>query len=119
MKEHEIELIIDCKNVSRETYMNDEKIYNVLVKAAELIGMRILATAGYNSLDTSPPRAICFVMVDESFLYCHSYADEGFMSIRVFACGTADAYKGWEYIKKEPNVTDFKIKEFKLIYEQN
>ncbi|RLJ09473.1 MAG: hypothetical protein DRP15_03660 [Candidatus Aenigmatarchaeota archaeon] len=97
--------------------MNDERLYDILVEAAKLMGMKIMATARYKCLDDSPSGVICFVMVDQSFLYCHTYADEGYMSVRVFTCGDADAYKGWEFIKKSLGIKDFRIKEIKLVYE--
>jgi len=112
------ELIIDCRQVPKSVCMDDEKAQDVLLKAARMIGMKVIATSRYKCGADSPPGIICFVMVDQSFLYCHSFANEGYMSIRVFTCGEGDPYKGWGYIKKELRLRDFDLREFVLDYEK-
>ncbi|MEM5812153.1 MAG: S-adenosylmethionine decarboxylase [Candidatus Aenigmatarchaeota archaeon] len=111
------ELIVDCKNVPRDVCMDDERVCDILVSAAKLMGMKVITTSRYKCGSDSPPGIICFVMVDQSFLYCHSFANEGFMSIRVFTCGEADARKGWEFIRKELGLKDFKVRELELEYD--
>jgi S-adenosylmethionine/arginine decarboxylase-like enzyme len=110
------ELIIDCMDVPEELCMDDGRVFGVLMKAADLMGMKIMASSRYRCFHDSPPGIICFVMVDQSFLYCHSFANEGCMSVRVFTCGDADPYKGWEHIRKELGLKDFKIREIELDY---
>ena len=118
MKQFGKELIIDCRNVPERICMDDEKVYDVLMGAARLMGMKIIATSRYRCFKDSPPGIICFVMVDQSFLYCHSFAKEGYMSLRVFTCGEADPHKGWAFIRKELGFKDFDVREFVLDYER-
>lgn len=116
MTKYGCELIIDCK-ASKELCMSDEMVSETLMKAARLMGMKIIATSRYKAFHDSPPGIICYVMVDQSFLYCHSFANDGYMSIRVFTCGEADPHKGWEFIKKELAIKDFKLREVELSYD--
>jgi len=118
MKAFGCELIVDCRNVPEKACMDDEKVQKTLLDAAKLMGMKVIATSRYKCGADSPPGVICFVMVDQSFLYCHSFAKEGYMSIRVFTCGEGDPYKGWAYIRKELGLRDFDVREFVLDYER-
>jgi len=113
---NEEELIINAKNVPFEICVNDELIFETLTEAAHLMGMKIRASASYKCGDVTPPGAICMVMVDQSFVYCHSFADIGRMSIRVFTCGECDSMKGWNFIKEKLKITDFTVKKETLKY---
>jgi len=106
----EEELIITALDVPYETAVNDELILETLTEAAQLMNMKIRACSSYRCGANSPPGAICFVMVDQSFIYTHSFADIGRMSIRVFTCGESDPIIGWNYIKKKLNITKFTMK---------
>ncbi len=106
----EEELIITAIDVPFDTCCNDELILQTLAEAAKLMGMKIRASASYRCGANSPPGAICFVMVDQSFVYAHSFADVNRMSIRVFTCGKADPMVGWNYIKNNLGITKFRVK---------
>ncbi len=107
---NEEELIINAKNVPFETCVNDELIFETLTEAAHTMGMKIRASASYRCGDITPPGAICMVMVDQSFVYTHSFADIGRMTIRVFTCGESNPMTGWNYIRHKLNIRDFTIK---------
>ena len=113
---NEEELIINCSNVPYEICVNDELIFETLTQAANMMGMKIRASASYRCGDITPPGAICMVMVDQSFLYAHSFADINRISIRVFTCGESDPMKGWEFIKEKLKIKDFTIKRETLKY---
>lgn len=120
MKRHkgynEEELIINAKNVPYETCVDDELIFETLTEAAHKMGMKIRASASYRCGDVTPPGAICMVMVDQSFVYTHTFADIGRMTIRVFTCGESDPMVGWEHIREKLNIRDFTIKKETLKY---
>jgi len=118
MLSKETELIINCKDVPRELCMDDEFIHDTLIKAADLMGMKVRASASYNANHDTPPGSIVFVMVDKSFLYTHTFADKKRMTIRVFTCGDADPMKGWIYIKRAFKLAErnFTIKEELMEY---
>ncbi len=107
----EEELIISATEVPYDVCCNDELIYQTLTEAAQLMGMKIRASASYRCGANSPPGAICFVMVDQSFVYTHTFADINRMTIRVFTCGESNPMVGWNYIKKRLGITKFTIKQ--------
>ena len=110
----EIELIVNCRDVPFETCVNDEYIHETLMEAAKLMGMKIRASASYNCGRATPPGSICFVMVDQSFVYAHSFADFGTMAIRVFTCGEADPMVGWNFIRRRLGIKNFTVKKEQL-----
>lgn len=111
---HEEELIITATGVPFETCCNDEHIIETLTEAAQLMGMKIRASSSYRCGFNSPPGAICFVMVDQSFLYVHTFADINRMTMRVFSCGESDPMIGWNYIKDKLGIKKFTIKKESL-----
>jgi len=106
----EEELIISAYDVPYDVCVNDELIFQTLTEAAQLMGMKIRASASYRCGDTSPPGAICFVMVDQSFIYAHTFADINRMTIRVFTCGESSPMIGWNHIKDKLGIKKFTIK---------
>jgi S-adenosylmethionine decarboxylase len=104
-------VILDCYGVSSEVCLDDKHLLETLVRAAKGNGGTIINTSRYHFGHNSPPGCTVFVMMDESHVSVHTYADEGKMAIDIFTCGNTDAQGIAEQIKAE-----LKLKEFE---EQN
>ena len=91
----ETEMIISCKSVQKDICENRQLILDALIESAKLVGAKVLAASSFRAGIDTPPGVICFVMIDESFIYCHSYSEKGTMAIRVYTCGKADPEKAW------------------------
>ncbi len=84
-------IILDCQNVPRNVCLNDRRVLKVAVEAAVAGGATIINTSRYRFGHDSPPGCTVFIMMDESHVSVHTYADEGKIAIDVFACGSANA----------------------------
>ena len=104
------ELVVECRNVPREICMDESLLLETLKQASEIMGVRVITSASHNCGQQSPPGAICFVMVDMSFLYIHTFADEGLMSIRIFTCGKGNQETGWEHVRDSLKIKDFSMR---------
>ncbi|MHC4337329.1 MAG: adenosylmethionine decarboxylase [Planctomycetota bacterium] len=100
-------VILDCYGVSSDVCLNDKLLLETLVRATKANGGTIINTSRYHFGHDSPPGCTVFVMLDESHVAVHTYAEEGKMAIDVFTCGNTDAQAIAEQVK-----ADLKLKEF-------
>lgn len=100
-------VILDCYGVSSKVCLDDKLLLETLVRAAKANGGTIINTSRYHFGHNSPPGCTVFVMMDESHISVHTYAEEGKMAIDIFTCGDTDAQAIAEQIKAE-----LKLKEF-------
>lgn len=84
------QVILDCYGVPPDVCLNDKQLLETVVNAAKSNGATIINTSRYRFGHDSPPGCTVFVMMDESHISVHTYADEGKMAIDVFACGNTD-----------------------------
>lgn len=87
--------------------------YNLLVEGATIAGIleRAARVAGATPVSTSwknlgdngtPPGCTCAILLDESHITAHSYADLGMLAVNVFTCGTkADTALALQHIENE------------------
>ena len=94
-------VIMDCHGVPPDVCLNDKKLLETVVRAAKSNGATIINTSRYRFGHDSPPGCTVFVMMDESHVSVHTYAEEGKMAIDVFACGSTDAQAVAEHLKME------------------
>ena len=107
---HTYHALIDAKSVNKDICVDDERILSVLVSAAKLIKADILATSRYRFGQNTPDGCAVVLMLDESHMTAHSYADEGKISIDVFTCnGKNNCVIAANNIIKELSITDYKI----------
>ncbi|UCD59083.1 MAG: S-adenosylmethionine decarboxylase, partial [Candidatus Hydrogenedentota bacterium] len=85
----------------------DKALLETLVRATKAHGGTIINTSRYHFGHNSPPGCTVFLMLDESHVAVHTYADQGKMAIDVFTCGNTDAQAIARQIK-----ADLKLKEF-------
>ncbi len=79
--------IIDCRGLPFRLCVDDKKLLEILIDAAVAAGCNIVSTSRYRFGFTSPPGCTVFVMLDESHLSLHTYAEDGNMAIDIFTCG--------------------------------
>lgn len=106
-------IILDCYGVPPDVCLDDKKLLETVVHAAKSNGATIINTSRYRFGHDSPPGATIFVMMDESHISVHTYADEGKMAIDVFTCGNADAQAIAEQLKTALELKKCKQQKFK------
>jgi S-adenosylmethionine decarboxylase proenzyme len=98
-------IIIDCYNVSSEICLDDRRLLEIAIEAVSIGGATIINTSRYHFGHNSPPGCTVFVMLDESHLSIHTYADDGKMAIDVFTCGQANARVMVDFLKTQLQLT--------------
>lgn len=81
-------LIVDCSGISYEKCVNDKFLLETLMEATKATGANIINTSRYRFGYDSPAGCSVFIMLDESHISIHTYADEGKMALDIFTCGT-------------------------------
>ena len=100
-------VILDCYGVPSDVCLNDKGLLDAVVRAAMLNDATIINTARYHFGHNSPPGCAIFVMLDESHISVHTYAEEGKMAIDVFTCGDTDARAIAEQLKADLHLEKF------------
>lgn len=104
-------LIIDCKGLPFELCVDDKKLLETLTEAALTNGLNIITTSRYRFGHNSPPGCTVFIMLDESHISIHTYADQGQMAIDIFTCGEkVNGKKIFETVKNKLQINNFKLK---------
>ncbi|MHC4910655.1 MAG: adenosylmethionine decarboxylase [Planctomycetota bacterium] len=104
-------LLVDCRNVRRDTCLDDRRMLAVLASAAERAGATVVSQVRYRFADDSPPGFTAVVLLDESHCSVHTYADLGLMALDVFTCGGTDPRDVLDYIKDEIDLGDIEVHE--------
>ena len=104
-------LLIDCRDVARETCLDDRLVLQVMARAAEKAGATVVSQVRYRFGEDSPPGFTAVVLLDESHCSAHSYADLGLIAMDVFTCGNTDPRDVFEYIRQDLGFTDVEIRE--------
>jgi len=106
-------VILDCYGVPSDVCLDDKRLLQTVVRAANLSGATIINTSRYRFGHNSPPGCTIFVMLDESHVSVHTYAEEGKMAIDVFTCGdNTDGRAIAEQLKKELQLDSCEEKQF-------
>jgi len=103
-------IILDCFGVSRDLCLNDKQLLETVTQAAKLNNATIISTSRYHFGHNSPPGCTVFVMLDESHISVHTYADQGKMAIDVFTCGNTDAQAIAEQLKAQLGLDNYNEK---------
>ncbi len=99
-------IILDCFDIPREVCLDDKYLLETAVKAVNAGGATVINTIRYRFGHESPAGCAVIIMLDESHITLHTYADEGMMAIDVFTCGTTDSRIIMEYLIKEIKITN-------------
>lgn len=80
-------IILDCYDVPRDVCMDDKLLLEAAVQSAASAKATIINTMRYQFGHDSPPGCSVIIMLDESHISIHTYADQRMMAIDVFTCG--------------------------------
>ena len=103
-------LLVDCRNVASETCLNDKALLDVMARAATRAGATVVSQIRYKFGQDSPPGFTCIVMLDESHVSAHTYADLGLIALDVFTCGSTDPADVLDYIREEIDLGDVSVR---------
>jgi len=84
-------VILDCTGAARELCLDDARLLTLLTRAAKRHRTNIINSCRYRFGHSSSPGCTAFLLVDESHISAHTYADDGKIAIDVFTCGDTDA----------------------------
>lgn len=104
-------LLVDCRNVAREVCLNDALILGVMARAATRAGSTVISQIRYKFGQDSPPGFTAIVMLDESHVSAHTYADLGLIAMDVFTCGHTDPQDVLRYIREEVDLGEVSIRD--------
>lgn len=94
-------VILDCYGVPPDVCLDDKRLLETVVRAAKSSHATIINTSRYRFGHNSPPGCTVFVMMDESHVSVHTYAEEGEIAIDVFTCGNTNAQAIVEHLKTQ------------------
>jgi S-adenosylmethionine decarboxylase len=110
-------ILLDCYDVPHSVCTDDKRLLQIAAKAAQVGGATVINTMRYRFGHNSPAGCAVLVMLDESHISIHTYADEGKMAIDAFTCGSADTRAVIEYIKKRLCLRNYVEKEMERFVE--
>jgi S-adenosylmethionine decarboxylase len=110
-------LLIDCRNVPRETCLDDRRVLNAMASAAERAGATVISQVRYRFGADSAPGFTAMVLLDESHCSAHSYADLGLIALDVFTCGNTDPKDVLAYLREELELGDITVHECARFFE--
>lgn len=102
--------IIDCINVSRDICIDDELLSNVLENAVKITNSKLIAKNRYRFGHNSPDGCTVVLMLDESHMSAHTYADNGKIAFDIFISKPANiCEKAVNYILEELKIETYKV----------
>lgn len=104
-------LLVDCCNVDRELCLDDKLVLQVMARAAARAGANVISQVRYRFGANSPPGFTAVVILDESHVSAHSYADEGLIALDVFTCGNTDPAAVLRFIREELDLGDVRVRQ--------
>ena len=88
-------LLIDCREVPRSVCLNDQLLLESMADAARSAGATVISQIRYQFGNNSPAGCTAIVMLDESHISVHTYADLGLLALDVFTCGDTNPKEIW------------------------
>jgi S-adenosylmethionine decarboxylase len=79
--------LLDFSGVPREFCENDALLLDVIRSASIEAGATVINSCRYRFGHNSPSGCTAFVMLDESHVSVHTYAESGLAAADVFTCG--------------------------------
>jgi S-adenosylmethionine decarboxylase len=77
-------VVADCSDVPYDTCVDDKKICDVFEQTARIIGAEIIGKSRYRFGSRSPEGCTVFLLLDESHISAHTYANNGKIAIDMF-----------------------------------
>jgi len=97
-------LIVDIHNMSFDVLVDDKLLLQTIVNAADEAGANIINQSRYHFGHNSSPGCTAFIMLDESHVSVHTYADDGKMALDVFTCGATSCETILESVCRQLNI---------------
>jgi S-adenosylmethionine decarboxylase len=104
-------LLIDCRNVPREVCLDDRGMLEAMGRAAASAGATVISQVRYRFGHDSPPGFAAVVLLDESHVSAHSYADLNMVALDVFTCGATDPRHVFELLRTEVDLGETDVRE--------
>jgi S-adenosylmethionine decarboxylase proenzyme len=104
-------LLIDCRNVSRDVCLDDQRMLEAMARGATRAGATVVSQVRYKFGHNSPPGFTAVVVLDESHCSAHTYADLGLVALDVFTCGDTAPADVLRYIREEIDLGDVSVVE--------
>ena len=104
-------LLIDCCDVSSEVCLDDRRMLDVMARAATRAGATVISQVRYHFGHNSPPGFTAVVLLDESHISAHCYADTGQIALDVFTCGSTEPRDVLDYIREELDLGNITVRE--------
>lgn len=103
-------LLIDCRNVGRDTCLNDQGMLEAMARAARRAGANVISQVRYRFGHNSPPGFTAVIVLDESHVSAHTYADLGLIALDVFTCGDTDPADVLAYLREEIDLGEISVR---------
>ena len=104
-------LLVECRNVKRELCVDDRLVLETMARAAARAGATVVSQVRYRFGHDSPAGFTAVVLLDESHVSVHSYADHGLMALDVFTCGNTDPNEVLRFIRLELDLGQVTVQE--------
>lgn len=102
--------LLDCNNVPSEICVDTAAILKSFERAAAVMGARIVGKESFRFGKESPPGCTAMLLLDQSHISAHAFADKGKMAIDVFYVRDESIIqKAVEVIKAELGLADVKL----------
>ena len=82
-----------------------------MAQAATKAGANVISQIRYHFGHNSPPGFTAVVLLDESHVSAHCYADTGQIALDIFTCGTTNPHDVLAYIREEIELGFITVKE--------
>ena len=105
-------LLIDCRNVDYAVCLDDRAMLDAMARAATKAGANVISQVRYKFGHNSPPGFTAVVVLDESHVSAHTYADLGLVAIDIFTCGETNPQGVLAFIREEIDLGEVTIREF-------
>ncbi|HOE97728.1 MAG TPA: adenosylmethionine decarboxylase [Candidatus Sumerlaeota bacterium] len=103
-------LLVDCRNVNSSLCLNDELFLDVMARSARRAGATVISQIRYKFGQDSPPGFTAIVMLDESHVSAHTYADLGLVALDIFTCGHTNPRDVLAAMREELDLGDVEIR---------
>jgi S-adenosylmethionine decarboxylase len=98
---HGHHLLIDCSGVAEAVCNDDALVLDVMARAARRAGANVISQVRYHFGHNSPPGFTAFVLLDESHVSAHCYAETRQLALDIFTCGQTDPRQILELMLEE------------------
>ena len=108
-----IHIILDCYDVPSVVCLDDKLLLEIAIKAASAGSATIINTMRYRFGYESPPGCTVVIMLDESHISVHTYAEKQMIAIDIFTCGNTNAEVIANQFKTDLNLKKFEQRTLK------